>query len=257
MVPMRFHAFAAAALCCSFSAQADSLAGDVLTLFYGPPGKPGCWIATGPEGRRYCMAPELAETRRAADGTRLYVLARGEAIPDRESNGGSHALSGLVGAFVVQGKGGQLHPVAADPAIPLGTWGKGPKGWKLVQLGPSDYWGFLGHVVDGNQGELYSCYSILAPYGKGIKDLAGFSKGHSNEGACGDPACKGGTTAIDSAATADSTRPGEKVWPLLVTVSGKEKGRQAAPRKWTFTFDDKAWSYVEPQNWPLRRYSCR
>jgi hypothetical protein len=208
-----------------------------------------CWLAMEAENRqRYCMKIDRTDKVAADTGQRLYILAVGNAIDENGEFDGSHVLPGLVGAFVVEEHNDQAQIVAGDPKIQIGASGSAPTQWKFIKLGPSDYWGWQNTWGDCHQGYCGSRYAILAPYGKKIRDLAGFVSSYDDAGACLDKRC----TSIDSKLKVDSTQINEKVFPLLITVTGEDKDRKLAPKTWTFPFDLKKWSYIEPQRWPLK-----
>ena len=208
--------------------------------------KHSCWLTLNDE-QRYCMKIDRTDKIASDTGPRLYVLMAGEAVDDQGEPNGGHATSGLVGAFIVEERHGQPEIIASNPNIQMGSFGSAPTGWKLIKLGPSDYWGWQNTDGFTNHGYTNIYCSILAPYGKKIRELAGFPEGFSDEGACITKRC----TSIDSKIEVDSTRNNEKVFPLRVTVTGKDKGRKLVPKTWTLLFDTTKWSYVEPKTWPL------
>ena len=142
--------------------------------------------------------------------------------------------------------------MAGDAQITVGAFGRGPAKWKFVKLGPSDYWGWLNTAGDCHQGYCGSSYVILAPYGKGIRDIAAFTSAGDNSGACGDKQCETRAIQLTSKLEIDASRIDAKVFPLIVTVSGKMGGRALAPKPWAIPFDEKKWKYVAPNNWPLK-----
>jgi hypothetical protein len=72
-------------------------------------------------------------------GERLYVVASGELVDEQSESNTSHASLGSVGTFVAETQVGKSEVVAA---IQAGAMGVAPTGWKLVKLGPADYWGW-------------------------------------------------------------------------------------------------------------------
>lgn len=244
----------AALLAAPLSAQADVSPKQVLDKTYGNfDRKHACWIAIDTENdQRYCMKVDRTDKVSAEGGQRLYILVAGEAVDERGEPNGSHASAGMVGAFVVEQRAGGAEIIAGDPKILVGASGIGPTKWKLVKLGPADYWGWLNSAGDCHQGYCGSRYVILAPQGKKIRDVAGIVESYSDAGACGDARCERKSSSLETKLEIDATRIGEKVFPLLVTVTGQDKGKKLAPKTWTVPFDTAKWSYAQPANWPLR-----
>lgn len=153
---------------------------------------------------------------------RTYVLLSGTMTNDRGESG-SHVDLGMVGALVI-GKGQNgVEIIAGDPLIPIGAFGTAPTKWDFIKLGPSDYWGWQNTWGDAHQGIGGTRYSILAPYGKRVRELANFAQSYSDEGNCDEESgCK--VTSYDSTLKIDTTQIGEKVFPLMITVTGKKEG---------------------------------
>ena len=234
----------------SKSAHAEVSSKQVLDKVYGRYDKKhDCWLTMDAgNNQRYCMKIDRSDKISANTGQRLYVLAVGTAVDDEGKPEEAHVLSGLVGAFVVEERNGQAEIVAADPKIQMGASGSAPTKWKLTKLGPSDYWGWQNTSGDCHQGYCGSRYSILAPYGKKIRDLAGFVATFDDAGACINKRC----SSIESKLEIDSTQINKKVFPLLITVTGIDKGKKLAPKTWTLPFNPAKWSYIEPKQWPLK-----
>lgn len=156
-----------------------------------------------------------------ATGPRLYLLLAGRCYDSQGRPDDKHVSAGMVGALVVGLADNDVSIVAGDPRIPMGGWGVGPTDWTLVKLGPSDYWGWLNTLSYSGQGRTESGYAILAPYGKGIRDLAsGIKAGFDDAGAY--------LEEDQDQITSIETR--------------------------LDIFDTKSWSYVAPSDWPLADY---
>ncbi|HLA33579.1 MAG TPA: hypothetical protein VJ001_01790 [Rhodocyclaceae bacterium] len=220
----------------------------VLDKFYGKrDDMHNCWFAVDAEdNQRYCMKIDRADKVSTPTEQRLYVLATGIAVNDEGKPDGAHVSSGLVGAFVIEDRNGQMEIVAANPKIPIGASGSAPTNWKFHQFGPADYWGWLNTTWDCHQGYCGGRYSILAPYGKSIRDLAGFAAYYTDIGAVGDNG-----TIIDSKLEIDSSKIDSKVFPLLIAVTGIDKEKELQSKTWTIRFNPKKWSYMAPKDWPL------
>ena len=213
-----------------------------------------CWITTDNEQQRYCMKIDRSDKVAANTGQRLYLLMAGDAVDDKGEPSDSHAQSGLVGAFVIEEHDGQAEIIASDAKIPMGGYGAAPSQWQFVKLGASDYWGWQNTTGYSGQGYSNSYYVILAPYGKKIHNLAGFAQGFDDAGACTEDEQKCATisTSIESTLEIDSSQTDAKVFPLHITVTGKDKGKSIATKTWTIPFDSKKWMYIEPKDWTLK-----
>lgn len=245
-----------AGFCFPVCTMADLSAKAVLDKAYPTyDAKHQCWLAEDDEnGQRYCMKIDRTDNITADTGSRLYILMAGEAVDDKGEPNGSHATPGLIGAFVVEEHDGKPELLASNAKIPLGANGFAPTQWKFVKLGPSDYWGWQNESGDCHQGYCGSGYSILASYGKTIRDLTSFAASFDDSGACTDTEkrCEANSTSIESKLEIDASQSSEKVFQLRITVSGELHGKELTPQTWTLPFDPKQWQYTEPKDWPLK-----
>lgn len=225
---------------------------DLMSRIYGnKDSKSGCWFIKREE-QTFCLKVARFDPLKVGDEHRYYLLAKGYVSDEKGNENGSHAELGAVGAFVFVDQGGQTIQVAGDKLIAVGSSGQAPEDWKFLQLGPQDYWGWTNTWGDCHQGYCGTRYSILAPYGKGVKDMAGFVASYEDTGTCGDQDCEGKTTSIESTLKVDTSVSDQKVYPLLISVSGNEMDKTLEARTWSFKFDEKKWKYLEPADWPLR-----
>lgn len=236
--------------------------------------KHACWISDDSEGGRYCMKLDSEQKLTLKDSERLYVIASGELVDDQGVSNAGHANIGSVGTFVAETRNGKSEVIAANPAIQAGASGIGPTGWKLVKLGPADYWGWQNTWGDCHQGYCGSRYSILAPYGKSVKEIGFITSEYDDTGACGgmtdkldengdavldengepiqvDVDCNKSSSQVKSTLKVDAKNPDVKVFPLLISLSGSDKGEKVDSKLWVFNFDSKNWKYKEPANYPL------
>lgn len=236
--------------------------------------KHACWIAEGGDAGLYCMKLDTEQKLNLKDSERLYILVTGELVDENGDSNGGHSSIGAVGAFVAEARGGKTQVLAANPMIPAGAFGVGPAKWKLVKLGPADYWGWQNTWGDCHQGYCGSRYSILAPYGKSVKEIGFITSEYDDSGACGglteklddngnsvldedgevievDVDCNKTSTSIQSTLKIDNQKTNVKVYPLLITLTGREQGQDLKPKTWVFNFDHKKWQYKEPANYQL------
>lgn len=220
-------------------------------IYEGYSDKHQCWRYHADEPDYfYCFKLDRVDFLKNDQESRAYLLLTGSKY-NEDGESGAHVDSGMVGAFVLSNDTQNIKVLAGSLSIPVGAFGQAPTGWQWVKLGPSNYWGWKNTWGDAHQGIGGSRYSILAPYGKGIKDVAGFVESYSDEGNCDtESGCK--PTIYNSLLEIDSTQIQDKVFPLMVTVSGNEKGKALKEKTWSIPFDTKTWSYQEPSNWPLK-----
>ncbi|MFZ1365130.1 MAG: hypothetical protein WAS90_09590 [Brachymonas denitrificans] len=234
-------------------AQVTKAVGDMLNRAYsGYSAKGRCWIGVHPEAGRYCMQIDRIDYLTVEGVQRTYVLLHGIKVNERDGSDGAHVDVGMAGAFVAVQSSAGTEILAGNAMVAVGSSGQAPKNWKFVKLGPDNYWGWLNQWGDCHQGYCGSRASILAPYGKSIRDLAGFAVEYSNQGACNDKACEKSADNWSSVLEIDSAQVDQRVFPLQLTLSGKRDGKPVIPRTWSFGFNPKSWRYVEPKGWPLR-----
>jgi hypothetical protein len=209
-----------------------------------------CWITTDENQQNYCMKIDSFEKVNAKGVNRFYAMLSGFAVDEKGLENGAHITSGMVAAFVMEENANQLNLIASDSKITLGAFGYGPKNWKLVKVGPDDYYGWKNQSGDAHGGYSGTFFHILAPYGARIKDIAGFISSASDEGACSEEPCK--STELNSSIEFDTSKTMDKVFPLLVTVKGKDKAVTIKDKKYNFLFDDKKWAYLQPNDYMLK-----
>ena len=102
----------------------------------------------------------------------------------------------------------------------------------------------------------------MAPYGKSIRDIAEITAGIDNSGACSgtetDDAgnevevnCDEVSSTLESILKFDTSNAKDKVYPLIIKVTGNEHGKPPSSKPWVFIFDVKKWHYTIPAGYPL------
>ena len=208
-----------------------------------------CWRTKSKEGQDYCMQITRVDNAMGDEGGRTYVIATGQALDEKGELGGPHVQPGLVGAFVVKNNGNAYEMVASNPQIPMGTWGSAPTEWEFVRLGPQNYWGWQSEVSDMHQGYEGRFSVFLAIYGKEVRKVGEITSYFSNEGAVGEDSKE--ITSIKASLRVDVDTLDAKVYPLLVTITGKKNGKNFSAQIWKISFDENKWKYLEPKDWPL------
>ncbi|MBK8452963.1 MAG: hypothetical protein WAQ53_04655 [Thiofilum sp.] len=208
-----------------------------------------CWRHNAEGEYFYCFKLDRIDQLETAQSKRLYVLLAGAKYTAGGENG-AHAEPGMVGAFVFKQVGEQLTTLVGDPSYEVGSWGKAPTQWQWVKLGPDHYWGWKNSWSDGHQGAVGSRYTILAPYGKGIKEIADIIESYDDAGACmPETGCK--PSSYSSTLKIDSTQFNNKVFPLILTASGKKEGKPIKKKTWIVPFNLNKWQYEESKDWPM------
>ena len=87
---------------------------------------------------------------------------------------------------------------------------------------------------DCHHGECYDEHIVLAPYGKTVKNLAGFG-GYSSDRE---------STSVSIALTIDSSSASAKVYPLLLDVTEEKEGKEASKQTVKAPFDEKKWQWI-------------
>lgn len=225
--------------------ELNASARQVLDEIYGPYNKKlECWLAKVDSDYGYCMKLDQVDQISTSTGKRIYILATGYAVDEKGEEFRAHASSGQVGAFVVEEQKDRLTVISSDPRIPMGEWGAAPTKWKLVKLGPSNYWGWHNEWGGGNQGNFIYFDVMLAPKGDAIVNLLPFASGlNLSDG-----------TFIHSELEIDNSQSNARVYPLKIKikVEGEIEGKKIIPKIWNIPFDIKNWKYIEPKDWPLK-----
>lgn len=208
-----------------------------------------CWIASDENKQNYCMRIDSFEKVSVKGINRFYAMLSGTAVDAKGEENGSHASSGLVAAFVMEENANQLRLIASNSKISMGASGAGPTKWKLVKVGPDDYYGWTNQSGNAHGGYSGTYFHVLAPNGANIKNIAEFVSSFSDQGRCSDEPCQ--STTLNSSIELDTSKTGGKVYPLKVTVKGKEEGAPIPSTTYTFNFDETKWNYVTPSDYKL------
>lgn len=217
---------------------------------YGPyDAKHACWQMKY-EDQAYCLKMIRMDRITADTGERMYLLVGGQPFEDGEPVS-YHALSGLVGAFVFEIRGAGSELAASNRTIYSGASGIVPEHWDLVKLATTGYYGWQTISGDCHQGYCGSALQILAPFGKSVKNIAGFTVKYSDGGACESGQCPNGASSVEAKVSIDTTQADNEIYPLLATLNGKVKGRDLSGTTRRFVFDRKSWQYTVPADWPM------
>jgi hypothetical protein len=211
--------------------------------------KHACW-RTEYESQAYCMKVIRMDRITADTGERFYLLVGGPPLDDDGEPESVHALSGLVGAFVFEIRESNTDLVASNLTMYVGASGVVPEQWDLVKLAKTGYYGWRTTWGDCHQGYCGNLLTILAPFGKSVKDIAALNISYTDAGACEGQECPEGASSVESKVTIDTTTNSD-IYPLTVAFSGTLNGRSLNGTSRRLEFDRKAWRYAVPDDWPL------
>ncbi len=207
-----------------------------------------CWVATTEQGA-YCMQMGAHKTVAHARGEAHYVLMYGQRYDfEQQTPSAGHVHSGYVAMFVVDVVGGKATTASAKADITVGAFGHAPKDWTFHQFGPQTY-GFLSRHGDMHQGYAGSHYVILVPQGRSIAEhWIGASMNNEGVGLV-----KRKETVLDSQIKIDRSVPIRSgLYPLLLTVSGWDRGVHYQNQAYRIGYDARKKAYVMPKRYPLR-----
>ena len=171
-------------------------------------------------------------------GKRLYLLVIGDVSFNTEggNDSGSHADTGLVGMFVLRPKDDGWEVEYANPTMNAGSFGKGLKEWKLIQVAP-DKWGFINIHSDSHGSASFSEYILLAPGYKSHKIIeshigaeAKFSNTPTAPSGCSKDGGVKYCTLLKAKLNIDKTTLINGYYPLEITVNGHEYSHDASKK---------------------------
>ncbi|HEY4372108.1 MAG TPA: hypothetical protein VGN52_09305 [Burkholderiales bacterium] len=194
-------------------------------------------------GTSYLMKVLQSKKVATPRGERLYVFTAGDVV-----KGGSHVDSGMAGAFVLEEKDGRVILTSGSRAMPYGSFGDAPDTVKLVQFGPDHYYGWLYESGYTGNGFTSSYSDILLPKGGTVAAMASIPAHMDKDGVypCDDKATRAQCESLDFDLKLDTAKGRVKVYPLVVTRTGVQKGQQTKPETWRVEFDEGKWQYKVP-----------
>ncbi len=212
----------------------------------------------------YCIEVDRQLQVQTKQGKRLYILVIGDVSFDKEggNDSGSHADTGLVGMFVLKPQGSGWEVEYANPAMNAGSFGKGLKDWKLIQVAP-DKWGFVNIHSDSHYNQSFSEYVLLAPDSKSRKiidshigaEVEYYNESTAPSGCSKDRGIKY-CTLLKAKLNIDKTTLINGYYPLEITVNGHEYSYDASKKN---TYNNQIYKikyepkkgYQKPKDYPL------
>lgn len=210
----------------------------------------GCWMSRFEE-MPFCVKIVQSEIKMLGGEKRLYAIATGQAIDQNGETITTHAMQGLVGAFIVGETNGKAALIAQSTKIQAGTMGAAPSEWTLIELGANNNWGWQGEYGDCHQGYCGNTMIILANRAGTIQQVGDVITEYDDKGACGDDACTEKSSTLKSTVSVGKLPKNAEFFNLLVEVTGTNKGKVLESKMWTLPFNSAKHTYTAPEDWPL------
>lgn len=233
------------------SGNASEAAVRLMNQIYGKQElKHGCWMFKFEE-TPFCMKIAQSEIKVLRGEKRLYAIATGQGIDQNGETITTHALQGLVGAFIVGETNGKSVFIAQSTKIKAGTMGAAPREWTLMELGANNNWGWQGQYSDCHQGYCGSRMIILANRASTVRVVGDVPIEYNDTGACGDDACTEKSSTLRSTVSVRALPKNAEFFDLLVTVSGTSTGEMLEAKLWRIPFNSAKHGYIAPADWPF------
>ena len=212
----------------------------------------------------YCIKIDRQLKVQAKQGTRLYISVIGDIgfNEDGSEAYGAHVFSGLVGMFVLKPQGSGWEVESANPAMNAGAFGKGLKGWKLIQVAP-DIWGFINIHSDSHYIQSFSEYVLMTPDPKSKKVIYSHiaAKATTENNPIAPSGCSKDRkveycTLLKAKLNIDKTTLINGFYPLEITISGHKYNYNGSEKK---TYNNQVYKikyepkkgYQKPKDYPL------
>ena len=208
----------------------------------------------------YCIEVDRQVQVETEQGKRLYVLVTGDIAFDEGGNEafGAHVYSGLVGMLVLKPINEGWEVEYANPAMTAGSYGKGLRDWKLVQVAP-DKWGFINIHSDSHWIYSGSAFVLLTPDNRDITRSwieAAFQHSDGGSGSAG--ACENKNLNICEHLKAqldiDKDTLINGFFPLIMTVNGHQEDKVYKNTIYQVVYQPPG-GYQVPKDYPMREAS--
>jgi len=231
-----------------------SIKGFIDTLYKEYDQQRQCWVTKTERHAdlHYCMkiAHKQTELWNEETGEQSVYLVLSSELLDKDGKPfASHVDSGLVSFVHIAAD----EVMFADLDIHMGVFGQPPENWELKRLSANDYRGWQTDVGDCHMGLCVSYYALYAPVEGKAKRIADFPIAFDNGGTL--EAEQGKNKTLEAKVLVDEKAETSSLYPLVVTVSGKE-GDQVIPEStWTIKYNDEQSVYVEPEAWAFSEFA--
>lgn len=193
----------------------------------------------------YCTRVDRADFIQVNGERRLYLLAVGDMLDSQGEDNGSHPDPGRVAAFIVTLPNAKPAMLAYDTRIGIGSFGRAPRDWQLVQVG-AQHWGWMNTSGTCHQGYCSSDYYVLSDRQTNIKNLTAFSATIDDSGACSTQDCERRATTISTQLSFDRQAKDQQHFPLKIALRGLDQGKDVIPSTMTIPFDEQKGVYPAP-----------
>jgi hypothetical protein len=195
------------------------------------------------KGTTYSIDHYFGKKLITPNGTRLYIVAQGNSKID------CHACGGIIGVFMFEEPGDSSRPpklLASSPAIDVGSWGTSDSlDIQFAEFGQNYYYGWLIKDSWFGQGTLIENYQIILPVGREFVIAGNVPSQRENGGACTKPSdCYESNFSLKI----DTANTSQKLYPLILTRTGKEGGRTLRPQEYRVEYDPALSRYRLPNN---------
>ena len=208
----------------------------------------------------YCIEVDRQLKVETKQGTRLYISVIGDIGFNKDGSEAyaAHVFSGLVGMFVLKPQGSGWEVESANPAMNAGSFGKGLKDWKLIQVAP-DKWGFINIHSDSHWVHSGSAFVLLTPDKSNIRRSWIEAKyehsngGSGSAGGCSNPdasAC----TLLKAKLGVNKKTIINGFYPLEITLNGFEDDKVYKNKVYIIKYQPRL-GYQVPNDYPMKDVS--
>ena len=208
----------------------------------------------------YCIEVDRQLKVETKQGTRLYISVIGDIGFNKDGSEAyaAHVFSGLVGMFVLKPQGSGWEVESANPAMNAGSFGKGLKDWKLIQVAP-DKWGFINIHSDSHWVHSGSAFVLLTPDKSNIRRSWVEAKyehsngGSGSAGGCSNPdasAC----TLLKAKLGVNKKTIINGFYPLEITLNGFEDDKVYKNKVYIIKYQPRL-GYQVPNDYPMKDVS--
>jgi hypothetical protein len=200
----------------------------------------------------YCMKPIRLDVIRSNGRKMLFVVAGGNYLDEDGQPQGADPSPGLLGLIVLTPNGAKLGVVGTNGLYEgYENYGGYPQHDTVTihKLGPNGTYGWvarLGYAHSNREHEWVQMYGLIS---NSVKLLTVFVTQFSED--YGEEICQevGGCSTLSAKYTFDTHSSASSFYPLILQVSGIQKGRPFRGN-YRLVFDDKLLKYLRPENVP-------
>jgi hypothetical protein len=220
---------------------------ELMSEFYGTFDKEkACWISKH-EDATYCMRPIRLDVRSSTGRKMLFIVAGGQQLDEEGNPYDGDPGTGKLGLIVLTPNGANFGVVATNDFFEeFENYGRYP-GYDSVtvhKLAANEVYGWLAKSDFAHSGWEYRFVAVYAVIGHSVEQLTAITSYYSDEGRC-EALC----TVLSVKYTFDTHSSASSFYPILLQVSGIEKGRPFRGN-YRLVFDKNSLRYSVPENMP-------